>query len=216
MPAAADAATSDVGLGPEIPLKKKPVNKKSKAKINTDWSEDMGSGAKVGSGQYPAKFSLSPNSTPNCTTDYVVYNTGLAGATSTTAAGTGTFANNTSVAGNTVVINGVTLTATGVGTDVLGGRARQRKHNDHRRRYIYVGRALHCVHADGDMGCVVSTSTPATNASNLVEGDHQYLRLRFVLHCIGCQSRRYCGNQQQQHHHGRRDQHDRGRALVGL
>src|SRR5208283_1040798 len=37
MPAAADAATSDVGLGlPEIPLKKKPVNKKSKAKINTD------------------------------------------------------------------------------------------------------------------------------------------------------------------------------------
>ncbi len=82
MPAAADAATSDVGLGlPEIPLKKKPVNKKSKAKINTDWSENMGTGAKVGPGQYPAKFSLSPNSTPNCTTDYVVYNTGLAGST---------------------------------------------------------------------------------------------------------------------------------------
>ena len=163
MPAAADAATSDVGLGPEIPLKKKPVNKKSKAKINTDWSEDMGSGAKVGSGQYPAKFSLSPNSTPNCTTDYVVYNTGLAGATSTTAAGTGTFANNTSVAGNTVVINGVTLTATGVGTDVLGGQPANGSTT------IIDGVTYTWEGTCSVANCVVSTSTPATNASNLVK-----------------------------------------------
>lgn len=44
-----------------------------------DWSENLGSNAKVGSGEYPAKFSFSATGTPNCTDDYVAFNTGLAG-----------------------------------------------------------------------------------------------------------------------------------------
>jgi hypothetical protein len=55
--------------------------------IKGDWSEDMGSGATVGAGNYPAKFSFDTTSA-NCVTpappvgqqpDYVVYNTGLSG-----------------------------------------------------------------------------------------------------------------------------------------
>jgi hypothetical protein len=53
--------------------------KKSRAKLKTDWSEDLGSGAKVGANMYPAKFSFSVSGTPNCTSDYVAYSTGLAG-----------------------------------------------------------------------------------------------------------------------------------------
>jgi len=44
--------------------------------VKTDWSMDMGSGATVGAGQYPAKFTF--NGTANCS-DWVAYNTGLAG-----------------------------------------------------------------------------------------------------------------------------------------
>jgi hypothetical protein len=47
-----------------------------KHKLKRDWSEDMGSGAKVGAGQYPAVFSA--GSTPNCTGDFAVFNTSLA------------------------------------------------------------------------------------------------------------------------------------------
>ena len=47
-----------------------------------DWAEDMGSGASVGAGNYPAKFSFDV-SQANCATaaqpDFVVYSTGLAG-----------------------------------------------------------------------------------------------------------------------------------------
>jgi hypothetical protein len=42
------------------------------------WSENMGTGATVGAGNFPAKYSFSVN-TASCT-DYVVFNTGLAGA----------------------------------------------------------------------------------------------------------------------------------------
>ena len=41
------------------------------------WSEDLGSGASVGAGNYPAKYSMHIT-TASCT-DYVVFNTGLAG-----------------------------------------------------------------------------------------------------------------------------------------
>jgi hypothetical protein len=44
-----------------------------------DWSMDLGSGATVGAGQFPAKFSFSTNGTPSCTSDYVAFNTGLLG-----------------------------------------------------------------------------------------------------------------------------------------
>jgi len=51
-------------------------------KIHRDWSQDLGSGASPGAGNYPAKFSFSI-STANCgsatTPDYVVYSTGLTG-----------------------------------------------------------------------------------------------------------------------------------------
>jgi hypothetical protein len=53
---------------------------RGKEKINKDWSMSMGSGAKVGAGQYPAKFSFSTTSA-SCANDFVVYNTGLTGTT---------------------------------------------------------------------------------------------------------------------------------------
>jgi hypothetical protein len=50
--------------------------------LNQDWQESMGSGANVGAGNYPAKFSFL-GTTANCGNatqpDFVVYSTGLAG-----------------------------------------------------------------------------------------------------------------------------------------
>jgi len=55
---------------------------KQHPRIHRDWSEDMGSGATVGAGNYPAKFSFEIT-TANCGSstppDYVVFNTGLEG-----------------------------------------------------------------------------------------------------------------------------------------
>jgi len=52
-------------------------------KMHGDWSEDLGTGATVGAGNYPAKFSFDIT-TANCgnatTPDYAVFSTGLAGA----------------------------------------------------------------------------------------------------------------------------------------
>jgi hypothetical protein len=45
--------------------------------LKTDWSMDMGSGATVGAGQYPAKFTFA-TTTASCS-DWVAYNTGVAG-----------------------------------------------------------------------------------------------------------------------------------------
>jgi hypothetical protein len=45
-----------------------------------DWSEDMGTGATVGAGNYPAKFSFTAT-TASCANDFVVYSTGLLGST---------------------------------------------------------------------------------------------------------------------------------------
>jgi len=51
-------------------------------KIRRDWSEDLGTTASIGAGNYPAKYSFSIT-TANCgsatTPDYVVYSTGLIG-----------------------------------------------------------------------------------------------------------------------------------------
>ncbi|MGB6802481.1 MAG: hypothetical protein WBE31_09450 [Candidatus Sulfotelmatobacter sp.] len=44
------------------------------------WSENLGAGATMGALNYPAKFSLT-TTTASCTSDFVVYPTGLAGAT---------------------------------------------------------------------------------------------------------------------------------------
>jgi len=48
--------------------------------IKADWSQNMGTGATVGAGQYPAKYSFSAT-TDSCSSDFVVFNTSLAGAT---------------------------------------------------------------------------------------------------------------------------------------
>jgi hypothetical protein len=48
--------------------------------IHRDWNQSMGTGATVGAGQYPAKYSYNA-SIDGCTNDFVVFNTGLAGAT---------------------------------------------------------------------------------------------------------------------------------------
>jgi hypothetical protein len=51
-------------------------------KVHRDWSEDLGTGASVGAGNYPAKYSFQIT-TANCggtaAPDYVVYSTGLLG-----------------------------------------------------------------------------------------------------------------------------------------
>lgn len=45
--------------------------------LSGDWAEDMGSGATMGAGNYPAKFSFN-STTASCATDFVVYSTELA------------------------------------------------------------------------------------------------------------------------------------------
>src|SRR6266568_7912927 len=57
-----------------------------------DWGKPMLAGGNVGFGMFPAKFSFDVNAAPSCGSDYVAFNTGLAGASPTTAASqTGTF-----------------------------------------------------------------------------------------------------------------------------
>jgi len=75
------AAISDLSSVSDFtpPLKNKKGNRTPKTKLHNDWSVNLGSGAQVGPGQYPAKFGFFTNIGPICTTDYVVYNTGLAG-----------------------------------------------------------------------------------------------------------------------------------------
>jgi hypothetical protein len=76
-----------------------------------DWSMNMGTGAKVGQGQYPAKFSFDVN-TASCATDFVVYNTSLAGSNAAVAASAfGTFTAQSTV-GSTIVFTNPTLGTT--------------------------------------------------------------------------------------------------------
>ena len=46
--------------------------------LKGDWSMNMGAGATAGAGNYPAKYTFNAT-TANCATDFVVYNTSLAG-----------------------------------------------------------------------------------------------------------------------------------------
>ena len=62
-----DAAAGDAAVG----------RLSTKASSTGAWSEDLGSGATVGAGNYPAKY-VTSITTASCT-DYVVFNTGLAG-----------------------------------------------------------------------------------------------------------------------------------------
>src|ERR1700733_1374384 len=89
--------------------------KGQKQQISKDWNQNLGSTtAKVGAGNFPAKYSFSSQnfaSSANCATDYVVFNTGADGLALTQASVTGTFTGDPSN-GQTVVIGGAeTLTA---------------------------------------------------------------------------------------------------------
>ena len=57
-------------------------NKKKKKKKSGLWTMDMGSGATVGAGNYPAKYSFS-STAASCSTDFVAYNTSLLEGTGT-------------------------------------------------------------------------------------------------------------------------------------
>jgi hypothetical protein len=59
----------------------RPLWGRPKRSLEADWSVNLGSGAKVGAGMYPAKYSFDPIGTPDCTNDFVVFNTGLKGTT---------------------------------------------------------------------------------------------------------------------------------------
>jgi len=102
--------------GPKSPLRPPPP--KIKTTIHADWSMNMGSGAAVGAGMYPAKYSFDI-ATAYCdsdpTPDFVVYPTGLTGVA---ASRSGTFAGNP-VATETVTIAG-TLILTASATDNTG------------------------------------------------------------------------------------------------
>ena len=80
-----DSIASGVGALPDSKHKKK-KKKPKKGVISSDWSASLGTGGKVGAGNYPAKFNFG-TSTATCVTsttlppvgDFVVFNTSLAG-----------------------------------------------------------------------------------------------------------------------------------------
>jgi len=45
--------------------------------LDQDWASALPAGAKVGNGMFPAKFTFDVTAPPDCTNDYVVFNTGL-------------------------------------------------------------------------------------------------------------------------------------------
>ena len=97
--------------------------------LHRDWTAALGASAGVGNDQFPAKYSFNVNATPNCTSDFVAYNTNTAsgaGATgySTEAIDYGFFWNIPNV-GSTIQINGVTFTAISNTTTVTSLHFRQ-------------------------------------------------------------------------------------------
>ncbi len=50
------------------------------ARPRVDWGMSLLTNGMVGFGQFPAKFTFDVNATPDCTNDFVAYNTGGAGA----------------------------------------------------------------------------------------------------------------------------------------
>jgi len=72
-------AELDVARTSELQSGSKTSHASKNHKLKRDWSESLGAaGATVGAGQYPGKFGFDVT-TYNCTTDFVVFNTGLAG-----------------------------------------------------------------------------------------------------------------------------------------
>src|ERR1700733_5330617 len=80
---AATVRGSETGGGqvPELQRGSKAVLRK-REKINKDWSQDLGSSASAGAGNYPAKYSFqgtSANCAGSAQPDFVVYGTGATG-----------------------------------------------------------------------------------------------------------------------------------------
>ena len=58
----------------------RPARPTPKNSFNRDWAMPLGAGGTVGTAMFPAKFSFDINAAPSCTSDFVVYNTSLTGA----------------------------------------------------------------------------------------------------------------------------------------
>jgi hypothetical protein len=86
-----------------------------------DWGASMLAGGTVGAGMFPAHFTFDVNAPPSCASDFVAFNTSLAGVSPTTAASRGgnTFAAAGTPAGTLTIRHGATslvLTAAGNNT----------------------------------------------------------------------------------------------------
>ena len=81
-PARLSEAEIGGGHAPELQTHVDDSRRGRNRSLEGDWSEDMGSGASVGAGNFPAKFSFATTQA-NCGNaaqpDFVVYSTGLAG-----------------------------------------------------------------------------------------------------------------------------------------
>lgn len=78
LPVMLPAAESRETLG----LESRAARRKPPKKLHRDWAENMGTGAKVGAANYPAKFSILGNTAicaGNPQPDFVIYGTGLPG-----------------------------------------------------------------------------------------------------------------------------------------
>ena len=95
------------------------------AKAEGDWAMPMLAGGSVGLGMFPAKFTFDITAAPNCTNDFVAYNTSLTGAAATAAASRNGTVSGTPNNGQTATIGGtVILTASttlNTGTNFLIG-----------------------------------------------------------------------------------------------
>src|SRR6266850_1955630 len=103
-----NSANSTNNNGVEIPA---PPN----ALPRVDWGRVLLAGGTVGIGQFPAKFTFDATAPPDCTNDFVAYNTGLVGAAATVAASGNLPFTGQPIAGQTVTFfspeTSLTLTA---------------------------------------------------------------------------------------------------------
>jgi hypothetical protein len=96
---------NDVGdrpIGPFRPNKKRTPGTDVEP-LRADWGVSMQAAGTTGVEMFPAKFSFDISAAPDCTNDYIVYNSGLVAAAPVHAARVGTFAGS-STNGNTVTI----------------------------------------------------------------------------------------------------------------
>ena len=78
--------------------------------LRVDWGMSLLQNASTGAEMFPAKFTFDVNAPPDCTNDYVIYNTGVGGLVPEEATQTGTVNTNTGSNGQTVTItNGATV-----------------------------------------------------------------------------------------------------------